>query len=177
MSDPYLGEIRPFAGTFAPRNWLMCNGQLVSIAQYDALFTLIGTAFGGDGTTTFGVPDLRGRLPVGVGQGPGLTNRVLGQVGGVESVTLTTTQMAAHSHAVVVSGDAAESPQPANQVPAAPANGGVFYLPPNVGTQVDAPLAGDCLTFVGNGQPHENRMPVTAITYIISAAGIFPQRN
>lgn len=177
MSDPYLGEIRPFAGTFAPRNWLKCDGSVISIAANEALYTLIGTTFGGDGQTTFGLPDLRGRLPVGIGQAPGLSNRVLGQLAGSESVTLTSPQMPAHNHAVVVSGDAAESPQPANQVPAAPANGGVFYLPPNIGTQVDAPLAGDCLTFVGGGQPHENRMPVTAITYIISTTGIFPQRN
>jgi microcystin-dependent protein len=177
MSNPYLGEIRPFAGSFAPRNWLQCNGSLLSIAEYDALYSLIGTAFGGDGITTFGLPDLRGRLPVGVGQGPGLTNRVLGQMSGSESVTLTSLQMPAHNHAVVVSGDAAESPQPANQVPAAPANGGVFYLPPGIGTQVDAPMAGDCLTIAGGGQPHENRMPATAITYIIATSGVYPQRN
>lgn len=177
MSDPYLGEIRPFAGTYAPRNWRLCDGSIISIADNQALFTLLGTTFGGDGQTTFGLPDLRGRLPVGVGQGRGLTNRFLGQMGGSESVTLTQAQIPGHTHAVVVSGDAAESPQPANQVPAAPVNGGVFYLPPNIGSQVDAPLAGDCLTAAGNSQPHENRMPGTAITYIISAAGIFPQRN
>jgi microcystin-dependent protein len=177
MSNPFLGEIRPFAGTFAPVGWHFCDGTLVSIAENDALYTLLGTTYGGDGQTTFGLPDLRGRVAVGVGNGPGLTPRVLGEMAGTESVTLTTQQMPSHTHAVTASSDAATSPQPSGLVPATPRNGGLFYLPPNVGTQADAAPAADSLTTAGGSQPHENRMSTTAISYIIAMSGIYPSQN
>src|SRR5512136_2572601 len=98
MAQPYVGEIRMFAGNFAPQGWMFCEGQLLPISQYDALFNLIGTTYGGDGINTFALPDLRGRVIVGPGQGSGLSNYVLGQQGGVETVTLTTNQIPQHSH-------------------------------------------------------------------------------
>src|ERR1700730_18604085 len=98
MSEQYVGEIRPFAGNFAPQNWALCNGSLLPISQNSALFSLIGTTYGGDGQTTFGLPDLRGRHPVGQGQAPGLSNYVIGEVSGVETVTLNTLQLPVHSH-------------------------------------------------------------------------------
>lgn len=177
MSNPFMGEIRPFAGTFAPRDWHFCDGTLLQIAQYDALYTLLGTIYGGDGQTTFGLPDLRGRLAIGQGTGPGLSPRTVGQVFGTESVTLTTPQMPGHSHTVVVSAAAATSPQPGDNVPAAPTNNNLLYLPVNVGTQVDAVLAPDSLLPAGASQPHENRMPMTAINFIIALSGVYPSRN
>ncbi|PXA91705.1 phage tail protein [Nostoc sp. 3335mG] len=175
MSNPYLGEIRPFAGIFAPCDWHFCDGSLLDIATNQPLFALLGTAFGGDGETSFALPDLRGRIPIGQGQGPGLTDRAIGQQSGSETVTLTIDQLPAHSHAVTVTSSAATSPQPGGNVPATPANGAAFYLPPDVGTQVDAPLATDTLQSAGGGQAHENRMPTAAISFIISLTGAVPQ--
>jgi microcystin-dependent protein len=177
MSNPFLGEIRPFAGDFAPDRWHLCDGSLLPIAQYSPLYSLLGVVYGGDGVTTFGLPDLRGRLPISQGQGPGLSERSLGEQGGTESVTLTTQQMPGHMHSVLVSASPATSPQPAQLVPATPANDGLFYLPPNVGNQVEAVLAADSLSQSGGGTAHENRMPIAAISFIIALAGIFPQRN
>jgi microcystin-dependent protein len=177
MSNPYLGEIRPFAGNFAPRGWNFCNGALMSIAQNNALFALLGTNYGGDGQTTFGLPDLRGRVALSQGQGPGLTNRVLGEQGGEETVTLTIATMPSHMHAVIADSGAADGVPPTGLVPAAPANNALFYLPPNVGTQVDQPLAPDTCQPTGGSQPHNNIMPIVAINYIIALEGIFPSQN
>ncbi|MDF7776264.1 tail fiber protein [Sphingomonas sp. AOB5] len=177
MSNPYLGELRPFAGNFAPRFWALCNGQLLSIAQNNALFALLGTTYGGDGITTFALPDLRGRLALSQGQGPGLTNRTLGEQSGTETVTLTIQTMPAHTHVVVASANEAASPVPTGRVPAAPKNGGKFYLPPNVGTQTDAPIGTASIGTAGGSQPHENLMPILAINYIIALQGIFPSQN
>jgi microcystin-dependent protein len=177
MSAPFLGEIRPFAGDFAPRDWHLCDGSLLSIAQNSALYALLGVVYGGDGITTFGLPDLRGRIPISQGQGPGLSPRSIGDQGGTESVALTTQEIPAHSHMVYATVTSATSSQPAQLVPAAPANNGVFYLPPNVGNQVEAVLAADSLTQSGGGEAHENRMPIAAISFIIALSGIFPQQN
>lgn len=177
MSNPYLGEIRPFAGNFAPRSWSFCNGALLSIAQNNALFALLGTTYGGDGITTFALPDLRGRVALSQGQGPGLTNRVLGEESGVETVTITNATMPSHMHGVIATATAAEAVPPTGMVPAAPANNALFYLPPNVGTQQDAPLAADTCQLSGGSQPHENIMPILAINYIIALEGIFPSQN
>jgi len=177
MSNPYLGEIRPFAGMFAPRGWHYCDGSLLSIAQNNALFSLLGTTYGGDGVTTFGLPDLQGRTAVGQGQGPGLTNRTLGEVNGAEEVTITIASMPAHMHLVVACGSTADSVQPSGCLPAAPANGGYFFLPPNVGTQVDQPLAADTIGMAGGSQPHNNIQPTLAINYIIAMEGIYPSQN
>lgn len=177
MSNPFIGEIRPFAGNYAPRNWHFCDGSLLEIAEYELLHTLLGTSYGGDGRATFGVPDLRSRIPIGRGRGTGLTNRPLAETGGTESVTLTAQQVAAHSHGVIVSADAGRSPQPGQHVPGAPANEALFYLAPGAGIQIDAVLAADSIVPTGGRQAHENRMPITALNFIIALTGIYPSRN
>ena len=178
MSNPYLGEIRPFAGNFAPRSWSFCNGSLLSIAQNNALFALLGTTYGGDGQTTFALPDLRGRIALSIGQGPGLTNRVLGEVNGAESVTITNNTMPSHMPQVSATSAAATAVPPGpTLLPATPGQGAAFYLPPNVGTQVDQPLPADTILQAGGSQPHENIMPILAINYIIALEGIFPSQN
>src|SRR3954463_4050754 len=116
MSQPYVGVIRIFAGNFAPVNWAFCNGQLLAISENDALFALIGTTYGGDGQSTFGLPDLRSRVPIHQGQGPGLSNYVIGQNGGVETVTLTVQQIPVHTHVPVCRAAGSDSPNPANAV-------------------------------------------------------------
>lgn len=177
MSNPYLGELRPFAGNFAPRGWALCNGALLSIAQETALFALLGTTYGGDGVTTFGLPDLRGRVALSQGQGPGLTNRVLGEKSGTETVTITVSTMPAHTHTVIATSAAATSPQPSGLVPGAGVNGGLFYLNSGAASPVDAPPVATAVTQTGGSQPHENMMPVLAINYIIALVGIFPSQN
>jgi microcystin-dependent protein len=180
---PAIGEIRAFAGNFAPRGFALCNGQLMPISENETLFTLIGTTYGGDGVTTFGLPDLRGRVLISQGQGPGLTNRVLGQPGGTESVTLTQLQLPTHNHAAAVAGTAGNQSSPTNNLLANPVNATtpadnmLLYLPTTNPTKTV--LALDPATVglnVGN-LPHENRMPVVTISYIIALQGIFPSFN
>jgi microcystin-dependent protein len=176
--DEYLGMIKIFAGNFAPRGWLLCNGQLMSISQNNALFALLGTMYGGNGTTTFALPDLRGRAPIGFGQGPGLSNYVQGQMGGVEGVTLTTTQIPSHSHPLNVNnGKAGVAVPTASNSIAAPvdvngdAANGFSQTAPN--TQISPASIG----VTGGNQPHENRPPYLAINYIICTQGLYPARN
>ena len=173
MSDPYIGEIRMFGGNFAPLGWAFCKGQLLSIAQETTLYTLIGTTYGGDGVNTFAVPDLQGRAPVHQGQGPGLSNYVLGQKAGVESVTLTVQQIPQHTHDVAHGGAGSQaSPQ-----------GGLLgttsardYRYSDATTDVSSPA--DALRVQGaSNQPHENRSPFLAINFIICLSGIFPSQN
>ncbi|MBS0590494.1 MAG: phage tail protein [Proteobacteria bacterium] len=172
MADPFVGEIRLFAGNFAPVNWAYCNGALLPIAQYDALFTLLGTTYGGDGQTTFGLPDLQGRVPVHQGQGPGLSPYVLGQKGGVENVTLTTNQYPSHTHGFVASSDAGTAAGPGSDVLAASASIKAYTdALPNVGLNATA------LPPSGGGLPHENMQPSLCVNFIISLFGIFPSQN
>jgi microcystin-dependent protein len=177
MATPYLGEIRLFGGNFAPANWHLCNGALLAISNYDALFALIGTTYGGDGQTTFGVPDLRGRFPVNQGTGPGLSSYVLGQASGSESVTLLETQIPSHSHSLIAQATAATTSQPSNALLAQPELGELLYLDPTGITPNDVTLALDTVQPAGNTLPHDNIMPTLAATYIIALAGIFPSRN
>src|SRR3954454_5741331 len=128
MSDPFIGELRLFGFNFAPRNWATCDGQLMSISQNTALFSLLGTQYGGNGQTTFALPDLRGRVPKHAGQGPGLSTYTIGQVGGTETQTLSASQMPAHTHAVAASTDDATTSQPGGKVPAA-VGGGAYGGP------------------------------------------------
>ena len=159
-----------FAGTFAPVGWLMCDGQILSIASNDALFSLIGTTYGGDGQTTFALPDLRSRMPVHAGQTPRLGQMAIGQAGGSESVSLTTNQLAGHSHAVSACSQVGTQDSPAN---AAWANSGstlnLFASGP--ATVTFAPAA---ITASGGGQPHDNMMPFTTVSFIIATEGIYP---
>ena len=174
MSQPYLGEIRLFAGNFAPAGWAFCAGQLVAISDYDTLFNLIGTTYGGDGQSTFALPDLQGRIPLHFGQGLGLNNYVLGETGGVEQVTLTTSQIPAHTHTwpAVVSPPAATnlSPVPGNAL----AQSTVKTYKPGTGT---VNMAADMVQAAGGSQPHNNMMPYVVLNYIISLFGIFPSQT
>jgi microcystin-dependent protein len=166
MAQPYVGEIRMFGGNFAPAGWMFCEGQLLPISENETLFQLIGTTYGGDGQSTFALPDLRGRLPMHQG-----TGFVLAETGGAEEITLTVPQIAAHTHPLLGSSDNASSNSPANQL------GGkatVFGVSP-YGT--DAPkqnLAPNAVGTVGGSQPHNNFQPYLCVDFIISLFGIFP---
>jgi microcystin-dependent protein len=171
MSNPYVGEIRMFGGNFAPAGWALCNGQLLAISQNDTLFNLIGTTYGGDGQNTFGLPDLRGRLPVHQGQGPGLSNYVMGELTGTENVTLTLNQIASHTH-TVSGASAASSASPSNAVYA----GGQGNINLYVATAPATPMATGMVQNSGSGLPHNNIMPCLAVNFIISLFGIFPSQ-
>jgi microcystin-dependent protein len=174
MSDPYIAEIRMFAGNFAPRGWALCNGQLLPISQNTALFSLLGTNFGGNGTTTFGLPNLQGLTPLGAGQGNGLTQRVLGEIGGETNVTLTQLQMPIHAHAAIGS-DAAGGQLPANNVWSKPSQRGINAYNQTQGTP--ATMNPSALSPAGSGVPHNNLMPYLVVNFIICMQGIFPSRN
>jgi microcystin-dependent protein len=164
MTEPFIAEIKMFGGSFAPRGYALCNGQLLSIAQNTALFSLLGTTYGGNGTTTFGLPNLQGRVPMHPGQGPGLTPRSLGESGGVESVTLSTQELPAHFHSAVTD-SAATSNRPAGHVLA---RGGSYADTGNA-----LPAGGS----VGGNQPHNNMQPFLTVNFIIALEGVFPSRN
>jgi microcystin-dependent protein len=171
MGQPFIGEIRMFGGNFAPAGWELCNGQLVPIAENDALFVLIGTTYGGDGESTFALPNLQSRVPVHTGQGPGLGNYTLGEMGGVESVTLTVNQTPVHTHAFIASTAGGSDNNPSgNLIADGPAQAFIEANP-------NAQLAPQAIAPSGGSQPHENRMPVLGINYIISMFGIFPDRS
>jgi microcystin-dependent protein len=177
MSMAMLGEIRLFAGNFAPRNWTFCQGQILSISSNTALFSILGTTYGGNGTTTFALPDLRGRAPIGPGQGPGLSTYVLGQTSGVETVTLLQSQMPLHTHTLTPSPNAssrfADVSSPAGAVPATSPEAPLYSSEaPDVTTAGGANIA-----VAGGSQPHENRSPSLVLNYIICTAGIYPSRN
>lgn len=175
--EAYLGQIILFAGDYAPEGWVVCNGQLLSVNQYQALFSLIGTTYGGDGHNTFGIPDLRSRVPVGQGAGPNLTPRTIGQTGGAETVTLTATQMPAHNHTFYASGNTATTTVPTNNVLASMPTNNVFYFDEPAGsTLTPTAYAGASLSQVGGNQAHENRMPFTAINYLMCVEGLYPNR-
>jgi microcystin-dependent protein len=166
MSQPYYGEIRIFAGNFAPLGWLFCEGQLLPIVEFETLFNLIGTTYGGDGQSTFALPDLRGRIPLH--QGNGFT---LAETGGAEMVTLTTGQIPAHSHPALGTSNLADSTSPAGEVPARTAGAAVLAY----GT--DAPhvfLTAPTIGTTGGNQPHNNFQPYLCVNFIISNNGIFP---
>lgn len=176
MSDPFLGEIRMFAGNYAPREWALCDGQLMSIGGNEALFSLLGTIYGGDGKTTFALPDLRGRIPVHAGAGPGLSPVVQGRMYGAETITLTANQIPPHNHPLQASQDTASGSSPTAQVLAKPADGGRgFVTSPNQSSIKE--LAGQAVSTAGQNQSHDNMMPTLCVSFIISLAGIFPSRN
>jgi microcystin-dependent protein len=171
--EPFIGQIILFAGNFAPRGWAFCNGQLLAINSNQALFSILGTTYGGDGRSTFALPDLRGRAPIGTGQGPGLTDRRLGARTGTETNVLNTTQLPAHTHApaVQVATSAADDGNPNGRVLAGAAADTYTLRNPT------AALAGVTSNSVGNNQPINNMPPVLAMNYIIALVGIFPARN
>jgi len=182
MSQPYVGEVRSVGFTFAPPGYFPCDGRLLSISEYETLFTLLGTTYGGDGTTTFALPDLRGRMVVHQGTGLGLSNRVLGQSAGTESVTLTIQNMPAHTHTAIATAANGNAVSPANALLAAavdvttPATTITQWLP-NTATLNLQTIDPTTVQVAGGSQPHENRMPFLAINYIIAWAGIYPSQN
>lgn len=172
MSDPFVGEIRMFAGNFAPQGWAFCDGQLLAVSQNDALFSLLGTIYGGDGRTTFGLPDLRGRVPIHAGQGPGLSERRLGSKGGEEKVTLTVNQLPSHSHPAQGSADTGVDANPAGNFLA-----GSTVVQPYVQETPDTGFAANAISSVGGSQSHTNLMPALAVHFIIALFGIYPSRH
>jgi microcystin-dependent protein len=177
MSDQYLGEIRMAGFNFAPLGWAQCNGQLLSISQNTALFSLLGTNYGGDGRSTFGLPNLQGSAPMGAGNGSGLTPRVQGETGGETSVTLLTTQMASHNHPVAcISGPGSlNSPNvPGNTVWAADGSRGVNLYATSTSTVA---MSGQAVQVTGGNQPHNNVQPLLTVTFIIALQGMYPTRG
>lgn len=172
--DPILGSIILFAGNFAPRGWATCSGQLISIAQNTALFSLLGTTYGGDGRTTFGLPDLRGRAPIGFGAGPGLSNVNQGEMGGKETTTIYAAQMPAHSHSLNGFKDAADASSPENALSASagPLNN-AFKKATNANTQMHSSAIGS----TGGSQPLNIRNPFLGLNYIIALEGVYPSRD
>ena len=200
--DPFIGQIIMFAGTFAPANWALCNGQILAISEYTALFSIIGTTYGGNGRTTFGLPDLRGRVPMGSGVGIGLSPRVTGQRYGSENVNLSVAQMPAHSHSAetIISGSSgaaklnASSAEGTTNVP----TGKYLAMPPNFGlesvnmygSRADIEMASDSIEIdvsglsgettvnqAGGNSAHDNIQPSLAMNYIICVNGVYPPRN
>ena len=172
MSEPFVGEIRMFGFNFAPQGWAQSNGQLLPIAENTALFSLLGTTYGGDGHATFALPDMRSRVPVCQGQGEGLSSYADGQAGGAETVTLAATQMPGHTHPVKASSRAADSDQPAGRALARSA-GHTYTAEPDTSTVMNADMLGD----TGGSQPHDNIQPYLALNFCIALVGIFPSRS
>lgn len=172
MAQPYIGEIRLFAGNFAPAGWMFCAGQTLPISEYDVLFNLIGTTYGGDGQETFMLPDLRGRVPVHQGTGPGLSTKVLAETGGVESVTLTTNQIPQHNHQLIASSEVGNQAGPASNLLAGSASVALYNE-----NAPEPELANSAVANAGGSQPHENLQPYLCINYIIALFGIYPTPN
>ena len=170
MADPFVAEIRIFPFNFAPRGWAFCNGQLLPISQNTALFSLLGTTYGGDGKSTFALPDLQGRAPMHPGQGPGLSLHNLGETGGSETVTLLQSEIPAHSHGMQGDEDDASFKTPQNMLFGA---GNQMYL---TSASANATLAPEALSPAGGGQPHNNLMPYLTFNFCIALQGVFPAR-
>jgi len=172
MSDPFIAEIRIFAGNFAPRTWAFCNGQLLPIAQNSALFSLIGTTYGGDGRTTTALPNLQGRAPMHPGNGPGLTSRRLGERGGQALVTLSENQIPSHNHALSGTDAFANTPSPAS-ARFSDSSPNKNYSAPDDGEQLDS----SAMANTGAGQAHNNMQPFQGLNFIICLAGLYPSRS
>ena len=175
MSEPFVGEIRMFAGNFAPRGWAFCDGQLLAVSQNDALFSLLGTIYGGDGRTTFGLPDMRGRIPIHAGSGPGLSARRLGSKGGAESVTLTTNELPSHTHSVRASDATGTARTPVNNYFAEESGANVYHAAPLSSSVVN--LDASSMTSTGGSRSHTNLMPAICVNFIVALFGIYPSRN
>jgi microcystin-dependent protein len=176
MSSPFIAEIKMCGYNFAPRGYAFCNGQILPIAQNTALFALVGTTYGGNGTTTFGLPDLQGRSPLGPGQGPGLSTYVLGQASGTPTVTLLSTEMPAHTHLPQGNSTGGDSTTPASKIWAA--NAATRSPQPlySVGTP-NTGMNASAIASAGGNSPHQNQQPYLAISFIIALQGVFPARN
>lgn len=178
MSDPFVGEIKIFAGNFAPAGWMLCQGQLLPISENETLFNLIGTTYGGDGQSTFALPGLASRVPVHMGAGPGLSTYQIGESGGVEAVTITAQTTPVHNHQLIATTSGGSVASPSGNVLAMPTGPGTVVDPKVYGTDVpQVNLNPQSVTVVGGSQPHDNFQPTLALNFIISLFGIFPQQN
>ncbi|TMP42174.1 phage tail protein [Pseudoalteromonas citrea] len=176
MSDSFIGDIKMMATTFAPRQWAMCNGTIMAVNQNQPLFALIGAQYGGDGRSSFGLPDMRGRIPVHFGQGPGLQNYPLAAKTGLEEVTLQKSQIPAHTHSLQASNNSANSSSAIGNVLARSPETETAYTS-DAGTSKVQELSAMAVESAGNTQPHNNMMPYLAIHFVICLQGIFPSRN
>ena len=169
MAQPYVGEIRMFAGNFAPAGWEFCSGQLLPISENETLFQLIGTTYGGDGESTFSLPNLQSRVPLHMGTGPDGISYPISQMAGTEQETLTAQQMPVHTHPLLASTSFADQSSPSGNIPGQPTVAQLYFAAPPT-----SPMAATAVTPVGGSQPHENTQPFLCINYIISLFGIFP---
>lgn len=176
MSTPFVGEIRMFGFPRVPSGWLPCNGQLLPISQNEVLFSLIGTTYGGDGQTTFAVPDLRGRVPLHAGRGPGLSLRTLGETGGAERVTLTTAQISTHAHGFNATTTAASATTPDSSLALGALSDDSLYAT-DISDATPIALAPNSISASGGSAPHENLMPTLTVQLCIAAQGLYPSRN
>ena len=173
QAEPYIGQISIYAFNFAPRGWMPCDGRLLHIAQYQALFALIGTTYGGNGVTTFALPDLRGRIVVGPGNGPGLTPKTLGEMGGTETNTLLISNLPPHNHAIKAVTSEGNQSSPTNNLPADTKTLDKEYSSATANTTMNPTMVGN----TGNGTPVNNMQPYLSIGYYIALEGIYPSRN
>lgn len=174
MADQYIGEIRMVGFDFAPTGWALCNGQVLPISNYSPLFALIGTTYGGNGTTNFALPNMQSRIPMHYGTGPGLSTYAMGEEGGAENVTLLITQMPAHNHILNVSNAGGDQLTPGNHILAAESSGAA---PIYSDTQPNSTMNVSSIGLAGNSQSHENRQPFLVVNFIIALEGIFPSRS
>ncbi|HEX4409638.1 MAG TPA: tail fiber protein [Xanthobacteraceae bacterium] len=173
MVQPYVGEVRLFGGNFAPVGWALCNGQSLSISTNTALYALLGTIYGGDGVTTFNLPNMQGRLCVGMGQGPGLSNYVIGQVGGNEMITLSVNQMPMHTHMLSATTTTANQGNAGGNLTGKAPSGDMYTS----GSPTLGLLGQNSTSMAGGSQPHSNLMPSVCVSYIIALVGIYPSQN
>ena len=179
MSNPYVGEIRMTGFNFAPAGWALCNGQVLAISEFETLFNLIGTTYSGDGQSTFQLPDLQGRIPINQGQGPGLSNYVIGQLAGSETVELIPQQLPPHGHSLQANADAAASANPTGDylarasIPSLPS----ASVPVYASVSAAAAMNAGAIATSGASQPHDNMMPFQCVNFIISLFGIFPSQS
>ena len=169
MSEPFIGEVKLFAGNFEPPGWMICDGRLLAISEHLALFEVIGTTYGGDGRTTFALPNLRGRVAMGKGAGPGLTNRRMGELGGMENVTLSVDQLASHEHALRATNNLAAETAPAGNVLAQ------FKMPQYLGAATSVVMGADSIGATGNNAPIPNIQPFLVLNFIIAIVGHSPR--
>jgi len=177
MSTPYVGEIRLFGFPRVPTGWFACDGSLQQISEYEVLFTLLGTTYGGDGVQTFGLPDMRGQVPLHQGTGPGLSPRVIGQQGGSESVTLLSGSMPAHSHPYAVATAIATATAPASSVQLGAAAGGDKMYTTSLAGLTPFVMTPAAISNTGGSLPHDNTMPTLTVSFCIAWAGIFPSQS
>jgi microcystin-dependent protein len=172
MAQPYVGEVRMFAGNFAPNGWMFCEGQTLPISENEVLFQLIGTTYGGDGEETFNLPNLASRIPIHMGTGPDGTTYQIGEMAGTEQETLTVQQIPTHTHPLMGSSNAADTPNPQSGIPATGVISQLYW-----GDPPDTNCSAQAISATGGSQPHENTQPFLCINFIISLFGVFPSQT